>query len=91
MERAHQEAMQHAAVEQAAYIASQQRAAAVAIEQQHIAGALAIEQQRAKIQNRVLDEAVADKKRDQDYEDQLWTVQVEHAKLQLLDEQQRNS
>jgi hypothetical protein len=77
--RALQEAMQHAAVEQAAHIASQQRAAAVAIEQQHIAGALAIEQQRAKIQNRVLDEAVADQKRDQDYEDQLRTMRASTA------------
>jgi uncharacterized protein DUF5384 len=88
-ERARQDAMQRAAGEREAQIAAQQRAASVAIEQQRIARETAIEQQRARMQTRIHDEGVADKRRDQDFEDQLRALQVERAKIDLLEEQQK--
>jgi hypothetical protein len=77
-ERAHQQMLLRAEAEQAARVAAQQRAAAIAVEQQRLAA-----QKAARA------EVMADKKRDQDYEDQLRSLQIQQARLKLLEEQQR--
>jgi flagellar biosynthesis GTPase FlhF len=77
-EQRRQDAMAHAEAVQAARAAAAQRAAQAAVERQRAA---AVQMQH--------DEAMADKKRDQSYEDQLRDLQIEHAKLQLLNEQQK--
>jgi hypothetical protein len=88
-ERAQQQMLQRAEADRVAKLAAQQRAAAIAIEQQRIAAQAAIEQQRMAAQKAAREEAMVDKRRDQDYEDQLRSLQIQQAKLKLLEEQQR--
>jgi hypothetical protein len=77
-ERVRQEALEQAAAEQAARVDVQQRATQAAIERR-----------RSAAQQAARGEAMASKKRDQDYEDQLRAIQIEQARVQLLADQQK--
>src|SRR3954447_13038157 len=68
-ERARQLAIQRAASEQVARAAAQQQAAQLALEKQRLAA-----------QKVARDEATVDKLRNQNYEDRLRALQIEHAK-----------
>jgi len=88
-ERARQEASQHAVAEQAARAVDQLRAAQVTLERQRFAAQRAAHDETVAAQKAAHDEIMADKTRNQNYEDQMRSLQIEQGKLQVFELQQK--